>query len=45
MKSRLQPAFERGRGGGGCTAREGSKAIKRGLKSLDPDFKFPGPVY
>lgn len=38
----------RGWGRGGCTgdsARQGSKVTKTGLESLDPRFKFPGPVY
>lgn len=47
MKLRLQPAIERGGGGGDCTvdtARQGSKATKKDLRSLDPGFKFPGPI-
>lgn len=32
----------------GCTrdiARRGSKVTEAGLKSWDPGFKFPGPIY
>lgn len=35
-------------GRGGCTgdtAGLGSKVTKKGLKSRDPGFKFPGPLY
>lgn len=37
-----------GEGRGGCSediTRQGSKVTKRGLKSWDPVFKFPGPLY
>lgn len=51
MRQRLQLAVQRvggGEGRGGCNEdiiRQGSKVTKKGLKSWDPRFKFPGPIY